>query len=70
MSKKKKEDKETRLETRLKTLLKSRMGAKDIVKKNQVVVKIPESKPHSILNEENKFFTREFNKEKRALFLS
>jgi len=65
-----KETKKENTEKRLKTLLKSRLGAKDVIKKQTIVVEIPESSKHIILNEKNKFFTGEFNKERKALFLS
>lgn len=44
--------------------------SRQVLKKSNLVINIPESEPESILGEENKFFTGEFNKEKRSLFLS
>jgi len=51
-------------------ILKARFSAKQITKSSKLVVSVPDYKAPSILNDPNRFFTGEFNKEKRSLFLS
>jgi len=48
---------------------KKKIVSKRILKKGQMVVKIPEFKAPSVLGEPNRFFKDEFEKEKRSMFI-
>lgn len=50
--------------------IKNKAVNKAVLKKNKMSVYIPEYKAPSVLGDENRFFTGEFNKEKRSLFFS
>ncbi len=49
-------------------LLKTKLKSKKILKPSQMTMTIKKQEPHSILGEENKFFTNTFEQEKRSLF--
>lgn len=50
--------------------LTSKITAKNLVKSNKVQLYISEKDVPSVLNDENRFFTGELNREKRSLYFS
>ena len=50
--------------------LEKEIKSKRILKKEQVSVNIPDYNAPSVLEDENRFFTGEFNREKKRLFFS
>ena len=66
----KKEKKSKKIDKFVKKYLTKPITAKKILKKNKMQVHIPERKVESVLNDPNRFFTGEFNKEKRSLYFS
>lgn len=67
---KKKEKRKKDFEKLKKKYMEAKVVSKSVLKKNTMVVNIPDYKAPSVLNDPNRFFTGEFNKEKRSLFLS
>lgn len=67
--KKEKKEKEDKKKT-LKSFLKEKVVSKQVLKKNSMVVNVPDFKAPSILGDENRFFKGEMNKEKRSLYFS
>ena len=65
-----KEKKSKKIDKFVKKYLTKPITAKKILKKNKMQVHIPERKVESVLNDSNRFFTGEFNKEKRSLYFS
>lgn len=47
-----------------------RVISRSVMKKGQMTVQVPEYKAPSVLNDENRFFKGELNKEKRSLYFS
>ena len=54
----------------IKSLLKKKISNEEILKRNKMSVHIQEREIPSVLNDEQRFFKGEFNKEKKRLFLS
>jgi hypothetical protein len=67
MEKEKKEKKDKKEKT-LKSMLKERVISRQVLKKNSMVVNVPNFVAPSILGDENRFFRGELNKEKRSLY--
>jgi len=65
---KEKKDKKDKKEKTLKSMLKERVISRQVLKKNSMVVNVPDFKAPSILGDENRFFRGELNKEKRSLY--
>jgi hypothetical protein len=65
MSKKKKEEKESKV-----SILKQKITAKKIMKKGQMTAKMPAYVPENIWAHKNLFFQGEMNNEKRSLYFS
>ena len=51
-------------------LASQRVISRGVLKKNSMVVNVPDFVAPSILGDENRFFRGEMNKEKRSLFFS